>query len=178
MEIFSIEEIEKGIDVYASVFISKDTWWTHKWTLAEFLSREKGLCVFYEKTLADYLKTGDGDVQKKKETAARIREQERVDEINRNEQKRRADDQKKEEEKKRLQEQARRWFYTLQNEELRAEIEKEIQSHSLLSRLTKPTPPAIDATETAKGYYEQQLRTYNFTRSRVEDIVLPKYYQI
>lgn len=78
------------------------------------MNRENGLAVFLEKTIEHYKKeTPDAEKQKKKEVAVRIREQERVDKINANEQKRRLDEQKSEQEKKALQENARKWFYTL-----------------------------------------------------------------
>lgn len=38
---FSSEDIKKGVKNYSAVFHSPRTWWTHKWTFAEFLSREK-----------------------------------------------------------------------------------------------------------------------------------------
>ena len=38
---FSVDDIKKGIKNYSDVFHSPRTWWSYKWTLAEFLSREK-----------------------------------------------------------------------------------------------------------------------------------------
>lgn len=46
---FSEDDIKKAIKNYSAVFHSPRTWWSHKWTLAEFLSREKGFEVFLEK---------------------------------------------------------------------------------------------------------------------------------
>lgn len=46
---FSPEDIKKGIKNYSEVFHSTRTWWSYKWTLAEFLSREKGFEVFLHK---------------------------------------------------------------------------------------------------------------------------------
>lgn len=50
----SKEEIIKGIDNYAEILHSEKTYWSHKWTLAEFLKRENGLSVFLYKTVNDY----------------------------------------------------------------------------------------------------------------------------
>lgn len=54
---FSIEDIKKGIDVYAEVYHAKDTWWTHKWSLSKFISQSNGMQDFYEKSKSDYIKT-------------------------------------------------------------------------------------------------------------------------
>lgn len=52
---FSIDDILNGIDVYSDVYKSKDTFFSYKWTLYEFLSRKNGFRVFLYKTVDDYL---------------------------------------------------------------------------------------------------------------------------
>lgn len=51
-----LSDILNGISVYASVYKSPDTFFKHKWTLGEFLSRSNGCEVFMYKSLNDYLK--------------------------------------------------------------------------------------------------------------------------
>ena len=46
---FSEDDIKKAITNYSAVFHSPRTWWSYKWTLAEFLKRENGFEVFLEK---------------------------------------------------------------------------------------------------------------------------------
>jgi hypothetical protein len=55
---FDQAEIEKGISNYAEIYLSEKTYFKHKWTLTEFLSRKNGLAVFIFKTTNDYLKSG------------------------------------------------------------------------------------------------------------------------
>jgi len=52
---FELEEITKGIENYSDIYKSEKTWFNHKWTLEEFLSREKGIRVFIYKSINDYL---------------------------------------------------------------------------------------------------------------------------
>lgn len=47
-------EIIKSIDNYATIYHSPATYWSHKWTLEEFLSRKNGCRVFVHKSIADY----------------------------------------------------------------------------------------------------------------------------
>ena len=51
----SLDEIKKGIEIYSEVYHSKNTWFSYKWTLLEFLTRKNGLEVFMYKELKDYL---------------------------------------------------------------------------------------------------------------------------
>lgn len=63
---YSPDEIKKAIDNYAKVFKGDDYWWTHKWTLENFLSR--GLDEFFSKSPEDYKagkNGGFGDNKKK-----------------------------------------------------------------------------------------------------------------
>lgn len=57
---FSKQEIGDAINNYSVVFHSKKTFWTHKWTLDEFLGRNNGARVFVYKTEADFLDSKDG----------------------------------------------------------------------------------------------------------------------
>ena len=54
---FSDDEIIKAIDNYSTILKSEKTYWNHKWTLQEFLSRKNGISVFLYKTEDDYLIT-------------------------------------------------------------------------------------------------------------------------
>lgn len=49
-----VDEIVQAINVYAEVYHSPATFWSHKWTLEEFISRDKGARVFVHKTVGDY----------------------------------------------------------------------------------------------------------------------------
>lgn len=53
---YDLEEIKRAIDNYADVYHSDKTYWTHKWTLGEFLKRRNGLPVFIHKGIEDYKK--------------------------------------------------------------------------------------------------------------------------
>ena len=54
---FTDDEILKAIDNYSIILHSEKTYWDHKWTLQEFLTRKNGLPVFLYKTEDDYLRT-------------------------------------------------------------------------------------------------------------------------
>lgn len=58
LKIFDQEDIEKGINNYHQILTHPNTYFKHKWTLTEFLSRKNGLAVFIYKTPNDYLKSG------------------------------------------------------------------------------------------------------------------------
>ncbi len=51
---YSEEDIVKAIDIYSEVYKSSDCWFTHRWGLGEFLSRDKALKVFVDKEVSDY----------------------------------------------------------------------------------------------------------------------------
>ncbi len=51
---YSEEDIIKAIDIYSEVYKSSDCWFTHRWGLGEFLSRDKALKVFVDKEVSDY----------------------------------------------------------------------------------------------------------------------------
>ena len=51
---YSEEDIIKAIDTYSEVYKGTDTWFTHRWGLGEFLSRDKALKVFVDKEVSDY----------------------------------------------------------------------------------------------------------------------------
>lgn len=53
---YTFEEIKMSIGNYAKIFLSKDTYFNHKWTFFEFLQRENGMPVFLYKTEKDYFK--------------------------------------------------------------------------------------------------------------------------
>jgi len=52
---FDISDILKAIENYSIIYHSKKTFFSYKWTLEEFLKREKGMRVFLYKTENDYL---------------------------------------------------------------------------------------------------------------------------
>jgi hypothetical protein len=41
LKLYTADQIQKGIKNYSIIFHSPRTYWEHKWTLAEFLSRDK-----------------------------------------------------------------------------------------------------------------------------------------
>ncbi len=51
---FDIDAVLKGIQSYAEILRSPDTYFKHKWTLSEFLRRKGGCRVFMYKTVSDY----------------------------------------------------------------------------------------------------------------------------
>lgn len=53
----SAEEIKKAIDNYAEILFSEKTYFTHKWTIAEFCKRKLWARVFVDKEVGDYLVT-------------------------------------------------------------------------------------------------------------------------
>lgn len=178
---YTPEEIETGIKNYADILHSPDTFFTYKWTLAEFLSRENGLAVFFEKTIENYKKeVPDAEKQKNKEISNRIKEQKRVDEINEKEQKRRVLEEKKKAADKSLQEDARRWFYSLAAGPYREKIEAAILAHPLMKQTTIPTPPVPDEngniSEMAKSQYDTKRSAYNYSRRVVEDTIIPQFF--
>lgn len=60
----SEEEVKTAIENYATIYHSEKTYFKHKWTLSEFLSRKNGARVFLYKSEADYI---DKDLNKKSE---------------------------------------------------------------------------------------------------------------
>jgi len=48
------EDILQAITNYAEIYHSPATYWSHKWTLEEFLSRKNGARVFLSKSISDY----------------------------------------------------------------------------------------------------------------------------
>lgn len=51
---YSEEEIKTAIDNYTHILFSEDFYWTHKWTLAEFLQRGLEKFLEYETAVANY----------------------------------------------------------------------------------------------------------------------------
>ena len=61
---YSVEDIEKAIETYSIIYHGAEYYFKHKWTLAEFLSRSKGLPVFLCKVPKDYLTSKPSDPSK------------------------------------------------------------------------------------------------------------------
>lgn len=51
---YDIETIKKSMDNYALIYKSPKTYWKHKWSFYEFMSRKNGMPVFRNKTEKDY----------------------------------------------------------------------------------------------------------------------------
>lgn len=62
---FSKEQILRWIDVYAEVFLGEQYFFSYKWWLSEFLSRERWLLVFMDKKPEDYIIKKDTKPEKK-----------------------------------------------------------------------------------------------------------------
>ena len=61
---YSDDEILTAITNYDNILKSEATYFAHKWTLTEFLTRSKALPVFLHKSPSDYLKTSNRDIPK------------------------------------------------------------------------------------------------------------------
>lgn len=53
---YDLEAIKQAIINYSSVCISKDTWWSHKWNLTQFLQRKSALAFYGENFIAENYK--------------------------------------------------------------------------------------------------------------------------
>lgn len=62
---YSNGDLLDAIRNYADVYHSKDTYFSHKWTLEEFMSRDKGMPVFLHKGVPDYLIRTSNPAQQK-----------------------------------------------------------------------------------------------------------------
>jgi hypothetical protein len=62
----SESEVIQSIENYATIYHSDKTYFKHRWTLSEFLSRKNGARVFLYKSEEDYLDK-DKKQSKKKE---------------------------------------------------------------------------------------------------------------
>ena len=60
---YDVDEIVTAIETLGTIYRGDDYFWSHKWTLAEFLDRTKGFLVFVHKTPDDYKKN---DMNQKK----------------------------------------------------------------------------------------------------------------
>jgi len=61
---YSSDEIITAITNYDNVLKSEDTYFAHKWTLTEFMTRSGALPVFLHKSPSDYLKTSNKAIPK------------------------------------------------------------------------------------------------------------------
>jgi len=61
LKLYSLEEIKTAIENYATVLFGVQYYWTHKWTLDQFLSRKNGLDRFLLENFhaEDYLKDNE-----------------------------------------------------------------------------------------------------------------------
>lgn len=129
---FSDEEIKTGIENYSIIISSARTFFHYKWTLSEFLSRDKWLAVFLYKTEKDYLKdknqvfTSAAD-EIKKSDAAKVRS----DQI------KKAEDQEVEkarQEKRKI----LNWFDRECTPAVREIIKKTIEENPMMTGLSRP----------------------------------------
>lgn len=172
---YSQEDIERAISNYSSIFHSRSTYFKHKWTLLEFLSRKNGLPVFLYKSIDDYkIYT---EKEQKKEVSQKIQEQKRVDSIVAEHVKNENNEKKEEENRKQKKEEALRWYYSIDPESrLAIEISKNINKNPLIQRLIDPEVPENE-TQSQKEMREQKILWNNKIRREIEGNVALLYFE-